>query len=271
MKSINNMNKIKISHEVPFCLLEESLKFNDMQYCLPHLMEENEAYRNFFLKCKEDGVEIYLDNSLHELGYALEDEILIKWMNILEPSTFFIPDAWEDAETSIVNAKRWASIEVPANTTKCAVVQATNFKGAIDCAFEYLDLGYEKIAFSYGAAYYNNVCPHPNQDFGKAMGRYMVVKKFQDIMTSRAEFTRIHLLGTSWPAEFGMYKNIPSIESIDTSNPIMAAIGELIYSNMGLTSKPVANMNKYQDVDIDFINVDLVEYNVDMFRKINGL
>jgi hypothetical protein len=150
-------------------------------------------------------------------------------------------------------------------------VQATNFKGAIDCAFEYLDLGYEKIAFSYGAAYYNNVCPHPNQDFGKAMGRYMVVKKFQDIMTSRAEFTRIHLLGTSWPAEFGMYKNIPSIESIDTSNPIMAAIGELIYSNMGLTSKPVANMNKYQDVDIDFINVDLVEYNVDMFRKINGL
>jgi len=30
-------------------------------------------------------------------------------------------------------------------------------------------------------------------------------------------------------------------------------------------------MNKYQDVSIDFVNEDLVEYNVEMFRQINGL
>jgi len=30
-------------------------------------------------------------------------------------------------------------------------------------------------------------------------------------------------------------------------------------------------MNKYQDVSIDFVNEDLVEYNVEMFRTINGL
>jgi predicted peroxiredoxin len=94
------MNKIKVSHEVPFCLLGDSLSFNDYQYALPHLLEENEQYRDHFLKCKENGVEIYLDNSLHELGYAMDDEILIKWMNILQPSTFFIPDAWEDKDTS---------------------------------------------------------------------------------------------------------------------------------------------------------------------------
>jgi hypothetical protein len=34
------MKKIKISHEVPFCLLEQSREFNDYDYCLPHLMDE---------------------------------------------------------------------------------------------------------------------------------------------------------------------------------------------------------------------------------------
>ena len=42
------MKKIKISHEVPFCLLEDSLSFNDMQYALPHLLESNEEY-NFYI------------------------------------------------------------------------------------------------------------------------------------------------------------------------------------------------------------------------------
>jgi len=35
--------------------------------------------------------------------------------------------------------------------------------------------------------------------------------------------------------------------------------------------KPIANMNKYQDMSIDFLNEDLVEYNVEMFKKINEL
>jgi len=51
----------------------------------------------------------------------------------------------------------------------------------------------------------------------------------------------------------------------------MAAIGEMPYTSMGLSSKPIANMNKYQDINKDFVNEDLVEYNVEMFRKINGL
>ncbi len=33
------MKKVKISHEVPFCLLEKSREFNDYDYCLPHLMD----------------------------------------------------------------------------------------------------------------------------------------------------------------------------------------------------------------------------------------
>ena len=264
------MKKILITHETPFCLLEESLKFNDYQYALPHLLESNEEYRNHFLKCKEMGVEIYLDNSLHELGYAMDNETLLKWVDILKPSTLFIPDVWEDYAASVRNAKQWATVKMPANTTKVAVVQAKSFYEALLCVQAYKDLGYKKIAFSYGASYYNDICPHPNKDLGKAIGRYMVIYELykQNTLT---KFDRVHLLGTASPIEFGMYKNIECIESIDTSSPIMAAIGEMPYTKMGLHMKPLANMNKHQDMSLDFVNEDLVEYNVEMFRRINGL
>ena len=263
------MNKIKVSHEVPFCLLEEGLKYSDYQYCLPHLMESNQEYHDFFLKCKEDGVEIYLDNSLHELGYAMEDEILIKWMNILTPSTFFIPDVWEDSEQSIINAKRWANIDVPEGVTKCAIVQAKSMGDAQRCVNKYIELGYTKIAFSYGASYYNDVCPHPNKDFGKAIGRFTLVNSmFYPLMSMGIS---VHLLGTSWPAEFGMYRNTPLVESIDTSNPIMAGIEGLKYGELGLTRKPFANMNNYQDKSIDDETREIIEYNVAKFREINGI
>jgi hypothetical protein len=262
--------KILISHEVPFCLLEKSLDFCDYQYALPHLLESNEEYRNHFLKCKEMGIEIYLDNSLHELGYAMDADTLLKWIDILKPSNFFIPDVWEDYAASIRNAKQWAKVELPEGVTKVAVVQAKSIYEAGLCVQAYRDFGYKKIAFSYGAEYYHEVCPHPNKDLGKAVGRYMVISQLYNTKTLLPN-DRVHLLGTASPIEFGMYKNMPFIESIDTSNPIMAAINAMIYTKMGLDRKPMANMNNFQDIDIDEINLGSINYNVEMFRKINGL
>jgi len=264
------MKKVKISHETPFCLLEKSLEFNDYQYALVHLLESNEEYRNHFLKCKEKGIEIYLDNSLHELGYAMDNQTLLKWIDILRPSNFFVPDVWEDKNASVRNAKQWSKIELPEEVMKVAVVQAKSVHEAVLCTVAYHDLGYKKIAYSYGASYYNDLCPHPNKDLGKAIGRFVMISYLysQKILT---KFNRVHLLGTASPIEFGMYKNIECIESIDTSNPIMAAIDLMPYGEMGLLSKPLANMNKYQDMSLDFLNEDLVDWNVKRFREINGL
>jgi predicted aspartyl protease len=170
-----NMKKIKISHEVPFCLLTKSREFNDYDYCLPHLMDENEEYRVFFLNSKNVARYIIMDNSLHELGEAYNSDRLMYWVNKLEPDEFIVPDVWEDYAASVRNAKQWATVKMPANTTKVAVVQAKSFHEALLCVQAYKDLGYKKIAFSYGASYYNDICPHPNKDLGKAIGRYMVI------------------------------------------------------------------------------------------------
>ena len=239
-------------------------------YLLPHLMDENEEYRNFFYKSKEMGRYIVMDNSLHELGTAYNTERLLYWINEIKPEEFIVPDVWEDKDASVRNAKLWSQIELPDGVMKVAVVQAKSYHEAMLCTQAYKDFGYKKIAYSYGASYYNEMCPHPNKDLGKAIGRFTVISQLlkDKILT---DTDRVHLLGTASPIEFGMYKNMKCIESIDTSNPIMAAIGEIPYTKMGLYMKPLANMNKYQDISLEFVNEDLVEYNVQMFREINGL
>ena len=264
------MRKVKLSHEVPFCLLEKSREFNDYDYCLPHLMDENEEYRNFFYKSKEMGRYIVMDNSLHELGEAYNTERLMHWVNEIKPNEFIVPDVWEDYTASVRNAKQWSTVELPKGVTKVAVVQAKSLHEAYLCVQSYKDFGYKKIAFSYGAQYYHDLAPHPDKDFGKAIGRFMVLSQMcEDKLLFPTD--RIHLLGTASPIEFGLYKNIKCIESIDTSNPIMAGIEKRMYYSLGISPKPVANMNKYQDVSEDFIEPELIKYNVRKFREINGL
>jgi hypothetical protein len=237
---------------------------------LPHLMDENEEYRNFFYESKKMGRYIVMDNSLHELGVAYNIDRLIYWINETQPEEFIIPDVWEDKDASVRNAKLWSQIELPDGVMKVAVVQAKSYHEAILCTQAYKDFGYKKIAYSYGASYYNEICSHPNKDLGKAVGRFTVISQLlrDKILT---DTDRVHLLGTASPIEFGMYKNIKCIESIDTSNPVMAAIGELPYTSLGLSVKPLANMNNYQDISFENVNEELVEYNVRKFREINGL
>lgn len=262
---------IKISHEVPLCLLNESLKFNNYDYCLPHLMDKHEEYKNFFMKSKENGRHIMMDNSLHELGVPYSDERLFYWLQVLEPHEFFVPDYWENKAQSIVSAKKWSEIQngFP-HITFIAVVQATSIAEAIECYQVYKDLGYKKIAFSYGASYYNEVSAHSNKAVGKALGRIQVVNHLHSIGLIHNN-DKVHLLGCSVPQEFGFYKNLSYIESIDTSNPVMAGIQGLRYESNGLYIKPTVNMNECFEISKDEIDIELVNFNVEQFKQINNL
>ena len=147
------MKKVKISHEVPFCLLNKSLEFNDYDYCLPHLMDQNEEYKNFFYESKKQGRYIVMDNSLHELGKAYNTKRLMYWIKEIQPDEFIVPDVWENYSESVRNAKIWSQIELPEGVTKVAVVQSKTKHYAYLCTKAYKDLGYKKIAYSYGASW----------------------------------------------------------------------------------------------------------------------
>ena len=258
---------VKVSHEVPMCLLEKSKYLNDYQYALGHLLEENDEYREHFLSYrKEKRSYIILDNSLHELGEAYNDSGLLKWVEELRPDEFIVPDVWENRDASIVNAKKWSKIDLPEGVEKVAVVQATTLHEAATCYQTYKDLGYKKIAFSYGASYYNDIVTHPNKDLGKALGRISMVSTLLKIGVI-SQFDRIHLLGCASPFEFSLYKGFDCIESIDTSNPVMAGLEGTRYNPSLTINKPKANMNNYFDISIENANVDLIEYNVNRFKN----
>lgn len=261
---------IKVSHETPLCLLEDSRKFNDYDYCLPHLLDQEPGYQDYFLTSKAQGRYIIMDNSLHELGHAYDSDRLMYWIEQLKPNEFIVPDVWEDRDKSVVNARKWAQIELPKGVTKVAVVQAQTIHEAATCYQTYKDLGYEKIAFSYGASYYNDVVPHPNRDLGKALGRLSVISALYKTKVIHQN-DRIHLLGCAVPQEFGWYNGFNCIESIDTSNPVMAALEEMWYTEAGLDRKPKANMNDYFYMLEDQVNWDYLLNNLYKFRDINNL
>jgi hypothetical protein len=256
---------MKVSHEVPLCLLEDSLDFNDYDYALVHLLDKDEDYANFFLQAKQQGRYIILDNSLHELGTAYHDSGLIHWVEKLLPNEFIVPDVWQDTTQSIVNARKWAQIELSKEVTKVAVVQAESLTGAMLCYQTYKDLGYKKIAFSYGADYYLDHSSHPNKNIAKSLGRIQVISKMYEI-GAILKTDRVHLLGCQVPQEFSWYKDMPFIETIDTSNPVMATLDSIKYGENGLTEKPKANMNDhFYTTDIDY---DLLDWNLKMFKKL---
>ena len=258
----------KISHEVPRCLLTASPDFNDYDYCLPHLLDIDEEYKKYFLNAKKQGRYIIMDNSLHELGHAYDSKRLHHWIDELEPNEFIVPDVWMRGHETAAQAKYWKQFIYPEETKIIAVIQGKDKNDAYLCANLLSNLGYDKLCVSYGATWYNDFFPHSNEDMGKALGRVRFIQGLLNL--DYLKDIKLHLLGCSIPQEFGWYNNHPQIESIDTSNPVMAALEKIEYKEHGLDNKPKANMNDHFDVNFEDIDYGSVLYNVNKFRKING-
>ena len=260
---------MKVSHEVPSCLLSASPEFNDYDYCLPHLLDQDEDYLQYFRNAKEAGRYIIMDNSLHELGEAYDRKRLLHWVTELEPNEFIVPDVWMQCAQTAAQAKYWLQYKYPKKTKITAVIQGENKNQAYLCANLLAGLGYKKLCVSYGATWYNDFFPHTNPDMGKALGRVRFVQGLLNL--DQLKDIKFHLLGCSIPQEFGWYDNNSRIESIDTSNPIMAALEGKLYSKHGLNNKPKANMNDHFNTAWEDIDYDKILRNTTIFRKINGL
>ncbi len=260
---------MKVSHEVPRCLLTSSIEFNDYDYCLPHLLDQDEEYKQYFFDAKKSGRYIIMDNSLHELGEAYDYDRLRYWVNELKPNEFIVPDVWMNCAQTAAQAKYWRQFKYHKNTKITAVIQGENKNQAYLCANLLHGLGYKKLCVSYGATWYNDFFPHSNVDMGKALGRVRFVQGL--LKLDQLKDIKFHLLGCAIPQEFGWYDNNPRIETIDTSNPVMAGLEDNLYKEHGLNNKPKANMNDYFDIDfkdVDYLNI---VHNTTVFREINNI
>ncbi len=269
------MSKPKISHEVPISLLWRSKIFNDYDYCLPHLLDQDKEYKDYFMSSSLDGRYIIMDNSLHELGTPYSEDRLEYWINHLSPDEFIVPDHWQDKVKTINSAEEWIQREDEFPTVKLvAVVQANNLDEGLEC-FNQLknSLGYKKIAISYGADWYKTLSNHPDENVAKMQGRisfvHTLIKEFN--LEENYSDIKLHLLGCQLPQEFGYYPGIKCIETIDTSNPVLAAIDNMKYNSYGLTTKPKTRIDDVIGIPSSNLDLDLIEYNVDLFRKINNI
>ena len=261
---------VKISHEVPAQLLRESKHFNDYDYCLPHLLDQYKSYKDYFYQAKKEGRYIIMDNSLHELGKAYDTSRLLYWISELEPNEFIVPDVWENANRSVLNARTWASIELPEGVTKVAVVQGKSYTEFATTYQSYKWFGYKKIAFSYGASWFGETFNHPNIYISKMMGRLKTITSlYKHNLIS--DFDRVHLLGCNLPQEYLYYKDFKFIESIDTSNPVIHGLEGIRYSEGGLLHKSNQKIDKDFTQEITLKQKEDILHNVKMFKKINNL
>ena len=104
---------------------------------------------------------------------------------------------------------------------------------------------------------------------GKALGRVRFVQGL--LKLKQLKNIKFHLLGCSIPQEFGWYNNNPRIESIDTSNPVMAALEGIEYKDHGLNNKPKANMNDHFNIKFEDIQYLNIIHNTTKFREINNI
>ena len=263
------MSKIpKISHELPINMLGRSFEINDYEYCLPHLLDQNSIYEKHFRYAREAGSYIVMDNSLHELGEAYDTDRLMYWINELEPDEFIVPDVWQDKNQTIINARKWSQVELPEGTTKVAVVQANSYGEAFECYHILKNhLGYNKIAFSYGADWYAEEFPHPNPLVGKMMGRIMTISKMYkaELIKDR---DRVHLLGCALPQEFSYYPDFPFIESIDTSNPIIHGLKGKQYNSFGLLGKESTKIDKIGIIPLEQETLYNINHNIHKFKTL---
>ena len=263
---------MKVSHELPNNMLHMSKEINDYEYCLPHLMDDNlnlYEYRDYFLQAKKDGRYIIMDNSLHELGKAYAEDRLHYWIEKLKPDEFIVPDVWQNMTSTLVNAKRWSTINFPKEwkVTKVAVVQAEDYAEAVEC-YSILKThhGYNKIAFSYGADYYARMVPHPNPLVGKMLGRIMTISNmYKDGVIGKND--RIHLLGCALPQEFTYYRDFPFIESIDTSNPIIHGLKGIKYKHYGLLDKDTTKIDQLEEVELTSDVLYNINHNLIRFKQ----
>ena len=241
---------MKVAHEAPIPYMKQVRGLTDYDYCLPHLLDESEEYKQYFQESKEMQRYIIMDNSLHELGKPYDKKRLTYWLNYFKPDEFIVPDYWEDKTATLVSAKEWIRKEYPKNTTPVAVVQGKNRIEARECYNILKHQGYQKIAFSYGANWYysgglSTTSAKNNSYITKAYGRYNFIKKLYEDDTIKKSDS-IHLLGCNIPQEFSWYKDMPFIKTIDTSNPVIHGLSGIKYNDWGLEDKISTKVDKFE-------------------------
>jgi len=261
---------IKVSHELPLCLLDKSEEWNDYEFCLPTYWFKSEVYKQYYRDRITSSRFIIADNGLFE-GDLFTEQQLIDFVNELQPNIFVIPDVWNDAFQSYRNAKYWQNVikeQLPEKTKLMAVIQCTDYAIGSSLYQEYLDLGIKHIAFNHSSTAYQKFFPHKNLSISKMMGRIYFINQLleKNIIDPNIHH---HLLGCAIPDEFKYYgPGYEFIKTLDTSNPVVWGCKGHSYDDI-ITSimKPEEKIEEFFHIDLDDTTQELIFDNIKKFKN----
>lgn len=262
---------MKISHESPLSIMSHSRKYNDYDYALVHLFEEIPEYYQFFEESLKQGRHVILDNSIFELGTAFDPQKYATWIDKLKPTEYIIPDVLENAMGTMDNALDWKEKywEALSENSKCiGVVQGKSYNELVQC-YQYLDevINVDKLAISFDYSYYLEVCPHPNKWMGFVQGRVQTLTRMLNDGIINKDKPH-HLLGCALPIEFLFYREgFDWIETIDTSNPVVHGLCDIVYEPGGLISKQSVKLVDLIHADPNDEQVSKINWNLSVFRS----
>ena len=269
---------IKISHEFPENYYLEGLTEDlvDYQYCLAHRFQSNPGYRYYFYKYKYQGGEVYLDNSLYELGSAFSGSEYLEIIKGLGPDYYFLPDVFNQTVDNIesqlsffANVTSSISSEV---SKPIAICHGMTPKDIIS-SFRILNSAlpdYAMIAIPFGSHAWLNEEDDPkylrkskceDDNARMAANRGIFLNRYYKTLRKR----NIHLLGCKGLREIPFINCLEStdfIRSIDTSLPVASALEG---NEIKMDYKPKFLIDKNFDMPVR--NVDLIRKNAEDFRK----
>jgi len=261
---------MKISHELPLSLMHYSYEWNDIDYCLPHLIDKYTQYRLYFQKARLDKRFIICDNGLFE-GEIHTNKDLLSKIKLINPNIFIVPDAWNDSTTTIRSAKHWIynyKPNLPEGVELMAVCQGKDLNELLTTYQTLVDLGYKHIAFNHSSCAYQEMYPTfaGTQPLKASMyGRMEFIRKLVAENIIRKDIYH-HLLGISLPQEIIAYSEFDWIKSIDTSNPIIVGYKGERYGDNGINFKPKEKIEDLFGINLEDKMEDII-FNVNKFKQ----
>ena len=265
---------MKVSHESPLVLLEQSRNYNDFDYALVHLFEKYPDYYNFFKNSKNSyNREVLLDNSIFELGTAFDADKFFNYALELKPNMFIVPDVLENAgdtvESFIKFNDKIKAIKENDSCRSIGAVQGKTWHDLTNC-YRFMASEADMIAISFDFGYYEITGEGVTLLERFCSGRQRFIAQL--IERGIWEWNKPHhLLGCSLAKEFRYYidTNVHNIVSCDTSNPIVAAMHNMKYdADHGLNTKPSTKLADMMEHQLTMEQIDILNYNLKMFRKI---
>ena len=267
------MKQIKLYHEAPKSIFEQVQAYTDGDYALVHLFEEDPEYLQLFKDAVAQGREVILDNSVFELETAFDPERFLYWINELNPTYYIVPDVLEDVDGTISNMEDWIKNyknQVTGKSKMIGVVQGKTYDDLVQCYDYMVHLAkVDKVAISFDYSYYTKSVPHPNKLVSWALGRVKLLGDFKKDGILREDVPH-HLLGCGTPGE-GIFYTQPEfdyIDSMDTSNPVVAGIKRFSYrGSLGLEFKPKEKLYTLINSEVDIDQWHTIRLNIENFKR----